>query len=610
MSVSGKTFIACASLLMLFAVISWSATSSKGATYDEPYHALSAWLQLHRHDYRMDNEDPPLWLYWASLPNGKSALKADFEAESWKTIPQNVAHQWYWGVVTLYRTPGNDPATLIHRCRMMMLLVSIALGACIARWSWQIAGGLSAVIATFCFALDPNFMAHGALMKNDVVFSLSMLLLSRELWLVGKSLSAWGAARLMLLCVLALSVKFSGVVTIALVPMLLITRALLADDWPVPGHVLRSRFKRGLTAVGLSLCCGIISILGIWAVYGFRFAPTPDPAISLNVDELAQRATENQIAAGDRASGDTGASPAVHAALFANSHHLLPQAYLAGFLFTYANAQAHPAFAAGEISMVGWWWYFPYAMLVKTPLVTMLAGVATAWIILQHRRLGWTAICLGMPVAVFLASAMHSHFNIGLRHILPIYPLGFVAIGWGSSRLWRCRRGLVCAMGVLLAIESLSAYPNFIPFFNIAATQLGGGKLNLLGDSNLDWGQDLPLLADWQRANPNIPLYLSYFGYEDPAYYHIRYTPLPGGYHYDPPPKFPQPMERCVLAISATNLQGVLEPPPLRDYYAQCQKLKLIDVLGGTIYLFEYDPTRLVGGGLHAIIDDRKAFMR
>jgi hypothetical protein len=69
-------------------------------------------------------------------------------------------------------------------------------------------------------------------------------------------------------------------------------------------------------------------------------------------------------------------------------------------------------------------------------------------------------------------------------------------------------------------------------------------------------------------------------------------------------------MERCVLAISATNLQGVLEPPPLRDYYAQCQKLKLIDVLGGTIYLFEYDPTRLVGGGLHAIIDDRKAFMR
>jgi hypothetical protein len=151
---------------------------------------------------------------------------------------------------------------------------------------------------------------------------------------------------------------------------------------------------------------------------------------------------------------------------------------------------------------------------------------------------------------------------------------------------------LIIAMGLLLAVESLSAFPNFIPFFNVAAVSFSGGKLNLLGDSNLDWGQDLPLLAAWQRDHPGVPLYLSYFGYEDPAYYGIRYTPLAGGYHYDPPPKFPGPFEPCVLAISATNLQGVLEPPPLREYYAHCQKLKPIGVLGETIYLFENGPAR------------------
>jgi len=62
--------IACAALILIFALLSWFATASKSPTHDEPQHALGGWLGLRYHDYRINAEDPPLWGYWAALPNG------------------------------------------------------------------------------------------------------------------------------------------------------------------------------------------------------------------------------------------------------------------------------------------------------------------------------------------------------------------------------------------------------------------------------------------------------------------------------------------------------------------------------------------------------------
>ncbi len=224
--------VCCTALLLVFAVVSWTAIQSKGPTYDEPYHALSAWLQLRHHDFRMDSEDPPLWQYWASVPNSTEALSADFGSPFWQQMPSKISYQWYWGVTTLYRTPANDPVRLIRNCRAMMLLVALLLGACIARWAWHLGGAVAGIGATAFYALDPNFIAHGSLMKNDVAFSLSMYLLVMQLWKAGQRLTVWHIVMIGLLCAVTLSVKFSGVVAVTLVPLLLGYRALL----PRPGR--------------------------------------------------------------------------------------------------------------------------------------------------------------------------------------------------------------------------------------------------------------------------------------------------------------------------------------------------------------------------------------
>jgi hypothetical protein len=260
------------------------------------------------------------------------------------------------------------------------------------------------------------------------------------------------------------------------------------------------------------------------------------------------------------------------------------------------------------VGFIGTWWYFPFAIAVKTPVATLavfgaILIAATGSLIKikhgTHSRArspgisdGWTTLCLILPVVIYLGTAMSSNLNLGLRHILAIYPLLFAAAGLLMARLWELRKKVAIAVGGIviagLAIESGSAYPNYIPFFNVLAGGSRGG-LRLLSDSNLDWGQDLPLLAGWQHKHPEEKLYLAYFGITDPLIYGIRYTNITEGYFAGPPQ---QPISSPgVIAISATTLQGQYSTrnrgaPAWRSLW----KLKPFEVLGGSIYLFRVPP--------------------
>jgi len=46
----------------------------------------------------------------------------------------------------------------------------------------------------------------------------------------------------------------------------------------------------------------------------------------------------------------------------------LPNACTQGFLLGQIKAQARGAYLFGDISTTGWWYYFPVAFLLKTPV--------------------------------------------------------------------------------------------------------------------------------------------------------------------------------------------------------------------------------------------------
>ena len=582
----------CGLLLLAYAAVAWSVVSGESPTYDEPYHAVSAWVQLHRHDYRLDNEDPPLWQYWASLPNGPSALRADFADPRWRHMRSAVGGQWGWATDTLYRTPGNDPATFVRRCRAMMLAVAVGLGAAIAAWAWRLGGPTAAVVATALFCGDPTCLGHGPLMKNDCAAALAWVGVAWSLWAVGRRATAASVAALAVAAAAAVLVKFSGLLVVVLVPAGLLARVAMGEAWPVFGRPVVGRGRRLAVAITIAAVVAAVGYAGVWAAYGFRFRSGPAAGDHLDMAPLVGRATDNT----------GGAVPVpVRAAVFAADHHLVPEAFAAGFTFTYAESLVRPAYLLGAVSLTGWWYYFPFAMLVKTPVATIVAIGATVTLARRAwRRQPWATASLALPIAVYLASAMTTHLNIGLRHVLPVYPVLFVAVGCGAAAAMRRRPGRVI-VGVLaagLAVEAAAAYPHYISFFNAPAAAAGRGGYDLLADSNLDWGQGLIALRTWQQSHGGEPLYLSYFGLADPRAFGLRYVPLPTRSRADPgtPARFPDPARPCWVAISVTHLQeAVLQPPGLRPFYQRWAGRRPTAVVGGSIYVFRYDPLAEIG---------------
>ena len=249
------------------------------------------------------------------------------------------------------------------------------------------------------------------------------------------------------------------------------------------------------------------------------------------------------------------------ATLWLNDHRLMPEPWLAGLLFTQRTAAGEIGYLNGETFRGGRWYYFLEAIAVKSPLATvlsMLLPLAWAGWRLRTRQpqdpvpmRGWDAACLVVPAAVILTSASLTGLPLGIRYVLGIYPFLFILAGAAAARVWYSRAGKVTVLGLGLALagETIRGYPNYLAFFNVAAGGSQGG-FHLLGDSNLDWGQDLPLLKAWRDEHPEGELWLCYFGTEDPAAWGIRYRNMPGGYTFGPEKAGPRQEMSMVIGSS------------------------------------------------------------
>lgn len=600
-------------LLAGFVIVAYSAVLGKSATYDEPLHAVAGFVRRTTGDFRLDPEDPALFGYWAAIPHSSNALQIDMNSRNWSGIVYNTSmYQWPWVVDTLYRTRGNDPIEFINRSRFMFVLLGAGLGAVVAMWAWQLAGPIAGLLAASMLTLDANFLAHSPLVKNDVPLALLMTLLAWSLWRLGRG--GWSMIIVAALATAAaVTVKFSGVLCAPIALILLTIRALESRSWRVAGMALAKRWQRLVATVAILLFIGVVSYAGIWACYRFRYEPVTSGR-SFDIDEIVLRAKRTRLMV---RTGIWDAAPAremveaepagllVNTLSWATEKHALPQAWAYGFLYTYATTLLRSCYLMGAERLTGWWYYFPCCFAFKTPTATLgsiaiclvLGAIGLVkWIGKRAESVGtislWDRGCIGVPLIVYAATAMATNLNLGLRHLLPIYPFIFVAVAVSLAGLiqrWPRVGGIIAAIIVLgLGGESLARYPDFIPFFNLPS----GGPTNgikLLGDSNLDWGQDLPALAAWSTEHRDRPLYLSYFGIVDPGACGIPAINVPadaGGWPFDTHPALP--VGRCYFAISATNLQGIyVSNTADRMAYQRLLQHTPVAVLGHSVYVYE-----------------------
>ncbi len=558
--------LAAAALLGTFAFLAWSAARTKGPTFDETAHLAAGISYVQVRDFRMNPEHPAL----PKLLAGWSAVCAGASCDS-STVAWRRSEQWDFARETLWRE-GAPWRRVLDAGRAPMLAVGVALGAAVWVWARAMVGAGGAFVALVLYAFCPNFLAHAPLVTTDVPLAFAV---------VGTAACLWGAHRTgrfrwiasaALFFALSMGTKFSA---FSYTPVWLLLAA-----WPSPARPLRAGLLHAAAFAALGFVC---TEALVWAAYGGTGAwtsiadlGTHGRGVDVETMGILRRIPYEAIARVPWPSED----------------------FARGFkdILLYTEA-GHPVYLLGMRRDSGWWWAPFVALTAKATLPFLIAAGGGAVLAFRSRRLRRADLAyLVLPAALCLATNVAANLGIGVRHLLPMFPFLMILAAWplrGGG--FPGGIGALALLAALLAWHAgagAKAHPDYIAYFNEAAGGSRGGY-RLLGDSNLDWGQDLPAAAARLRELGVRSAILCYFGTMNPFALDMEWQLLPPAQRekrFDPwivcPTEGP-----LWLAMSATNRQGIYSRGARGDAnappYPWLEGIAPREVLGGTLFLYE-----------------------
>ncbi|MGA2769356.1 MAG: glycosyltransferase family 39 protein [Bryobacteraceae bacterium] len=465
----------CAMLLVAFALARIVATYRVfNQTFDEPAHIACGieWLDLGQ--YRYEHQHPPLARVAAALGPYLAGIRSS-------------------GLTSVYNEGNGILYTGTHYFRTLALarmgILPFFVIACPLVWSWsrRLFGTGAALVSTLLFTMLPPILAHSGLATTDMacatfVFASTYAFsrwLERPAW--RQSLLLGGSAALA-----ALS-KFSS---LAFLPACML--AVLLLYWFIERPPLAAFRREALRRTVSLIFAAAVLFMVIWA--GYRF--------SVGRVTTASRPHETI----DR---------------------FLPESRLPAYEFfdgigqvEYHNTIGHDSWLLGEYRTNGWWYFFPVVVAVKTPIAFLLLCFIGFFCLARQSvaKIRWQEWVPGVCVLVILLICMTSRIDLGVRHILPIYPLLAMVAGLGLTRLFEAGRArkAAAAWGLVLAlwlvVSSMWSHPDYLAYFN----ELAGGKPEwVLAESDLDWGQDLQRLSNKLKELGVKEVSLAYFGTAD-----------------------------------------------------------------------------------------------
>ncbi len=552
-------FLLIGGLLTLFMWMSLSASREKSPTFDEIAHITKGYVIHQTGDFRLSLDASILPQYWAALPLRVESLRLPPPQDpSWiRNDVIDVGRQFFF-------TLGNDVNKIVFRARTMMVLVAAALGFAIYLWSKCLFGITGGLISLSLYAFCPSFLAHGSLVTTDVPLALLMLISLTLLWHFLNNVHWRSCLAVSLAVALLLITKLSGLLILPMAILLFVLRCSLGPKIGIPWRVSASQ------TIGWAGGTVILVVFFLWAFHGFKYSANPSDH-------------HDPIAGPGQGWASIHAAPGIKTGIFsfAQNHKLLPEQFLYGVAFMGQDIKIRRAFLNGGYSVTGWWYFFPYCFIIKTPLPVLLLLLLALGAVLD--RLGspgsdggskfdtgvlkqvYTSAPLWAFSLMYGASLITSSVNIGHRHLLPIYPPLFILAGSLSYWIQTRRRWMAPVVLLLIGfhiVDSVRIRPHYLAFFN----QIVGGPregYRYLVDSSLDWGQDLPGLKRWLHRNvpqthPPVTVFLSYFGTSSPSHYGIDAESLPGSPDIDHlNVRRVAALRGGIYCISATMLQSV-----------------------------------------------------
>jgi Dolichyl-phosphate-mannose-protein mannosyltransferase len=360
---------------------------------------------------------------------------------------QKQPDRWREGNAVLNSTPRPMKALALARMGILPFFVL----ACSMVWLWgrSLLGDWGALAAVFVYTNTPPVLAHAGLATMDMAVGAGVCtaLYAFTRWMEKPVLR--NSVFLGVGLAIALLSKFSSVL---LLPVCLLTLTLL----------YRPKWR------GRNWAWIPVALLLVWGTYRFSFGRI--------TEHVARDAADN---GGLLAKVPQGVWRALE-----NTPVPAPQ-ILDGLWQVHMHVEGgHTAYLLGRNSFHGWWYFFPVALAVKTPLGALLLALLGAF----NRRVRIPAILCAVILLVNLPTSL----NIGVRYMLPLFPLLALVAAGGVMWLWSRQRAAAIALLAWIAVSSWMAHPDYIAYFNELA---GSHPERILVDSDLDWGQDMNRLA-------------------------------------------------------------------------------------------------------------------
>ena len=450
-------------IMVIASLVVVRAASRFGQTWDEPAH-LAAGMQWIAHGtYDYDPQHPPLARIAIALGPHLAGATAHGQPTMWSEGNTILVDSGPYARTLLLARLGVLP--------FFLLLLGVTWG-----WTRSLYGDVAAVIATLLVCTTPQILAHAGFATNDLPLTATLM---AALWTFTRWLERPDPGRTLIFAVAGaatIATKFSSLPFFAIAAVLII-----AAWWAIPSP--RAGGARRRLALGelreplrMAVTAAVVVAILLWAVYRFhtRLAlggrlPVPAPELLTGIRALAAH-----------------------------------------------NREGHTSYLLGNVGTHGWWWYWWVALAVKTPLAFLsLSAVGVAWALGPVRRADWRTLAPLLSAIAVMVVAMISHIDIGVRHILTLYPLLAIPASGAAVALWErvpvrpIVRGVLGALIIWETAQAALAYPEFLADFNALA---GRHPERILVDSNLDWGQGLNQLADTLHARHAHAVTVFYFG--------------------------------------------------------------------------------------------------
>lgn len=471
-------------------------------TWDEPSHLAAGLELLDLGTYYYEHQHPPLarvaMALGPYLDGHRSARDAAPQrSDFWERMIQGYDE----GRRILYQAGPYDRVLTLARLGILPFLL-IALLATYA-WARRRLGEWPAVLAAFFLATVPPFLGNAGLATLDTALAalalVSMLAFCH--WL--EHPRAWTAAALGVTTGAAIMAKFSAI------PFLAVTFVAIAGwrAWlgtqPRFAILSRAHLKTGVTTVAALL-------LVFWLSYGLGFTSLADPA---------NRPYESVERVFGRDSTLTSVVSDVLEIRFVPN--FVSEIWRGLKDVRYHSRIGHLSFLLGEVRTQGWWYYYLVGLGVRTPLALLALGLAgiglLLWASVRERDWRIAAPALAFLSILFFVSAF-SRINLGVRHVLILYPLLAIAAAYAvlcAARALRRPALIVSIVTAVVAWQAVSlalAHPDHLSYFNLVA---GPNPERILLSADLDWGQDLRRLEKELRRRKIERIAVAYYGSAD-----------------------------------------------------------------------------------------------